>query len=364
MGAEMIDWHKDILVTTTSFLEGWQIHEYLSPVSSHVVAGTSIFSDLFASISDIFGGRSQTYQRQLQKINDAAIQELKKQTINLGGNCVLAVRIDHDEISGGGKSMFMVTANGTAVYAEKTIENKPLKNDGDHKSYLGRKEFGLLLDKQLLLKRVVEDENLLFNNDWEEVFHNQWIEFMPHFLNVIRKNLNSDFDQGVRKQASSLYGMLPFDVVKDFMFETLEAETDYDMLKAVRKITSDLFLLDYEKLGLIIKSGTFTQQRNAVQMALQDKLFYDPQDIEKIKSLIEIISSSFPRRGKEKTKKRVLSSKVKNIWECECGDPRSEQQTYCENCHKDIQGFIERELKPADAISGLNERLKILVDYF
>lgn len=356
--------YKDVLVTTTSSLEGWQIHEYLSPVSSHIVAGTNIFSDLFASISDIFGGRSASYQKQLQKINNAAIQELQKQTINLGGNCVLAARIDHDEISGGGKSMFMVTASGTAVCAEKINENKQLRNINSNKSYLGHKDFGLLLDKQRLLKKAVEGEDHLFENDWEEIFYNQWIEFMPHFLNVIREHLNSDFDQGIWKQASNLYRMLPFDIVQNFMFETLKSETDYDMLKAVRKITSDLFLLDYEQLGLIIKSGTFTQQRNAVQMALQHKLFYDPQDIEKIKSLIKVITTSFPKRGQEKAKKTLLSSKVINIWECECGKPRLENETYCENCHKDIQGFVKEESKPADAISGLNERLKILVDYF
>lgn len=356
--------YKDVLVTTTSSIEGWQIHDYLSLVSSQIVAGTNIFSDINASFSDFFGFRSTSYQKQLQKINDAVIQNLQKRTIELGGNCVLATRIDHDEISGGGKSMFMVTASGTAVYAEKIKENKSLRNKDSNESYLSHKEFGLLLDKQQLLKKAVEDEDFLFNQDWEEVFENQWVEFMPYFLKVIRKNLNSDLDQGIWKQASSLYGMLPFDIVQNFMFETLKSETDYDMLKAVRKITSDLFLLDYELLGLVIKSGTFTQQRNIVQMALQHKLFYDPQDIDNIKSLIEIITTSFPKRGQEKTKKTLLSSKVRNIWECECGKPRLENETYCENCHKDIQGFVESELKPTDAISGLNERLKVLIDSF
>ena len=70
----MIRKHDDnIIVTTTSNIEGWETQEYLGTVSSHVVAGTNIFSDVFAGVRDVFGGRSKSYQRQLSAIHEEAM---------------------------------------------------------------------------------------------------------------------------------------------------------------------------------------------------------------------------------------------------------------------------------------------------
>ena len=52
---------KDILVVTISSVEGLKIKQYLKPITAHIVGGTNLFSDIFASFSDFFGGRSQTY---------------------------------------------------------------------------------------------------------------------------------------------------------------------------------------------------------------------------------------------------------------------------------------------------------------
>lgn len=88
-----------VLVTTTPNLEGWEIEIYLGPISSHIVAGTGFFSDFAASFSDVFGGRSQTYQRQLSAINNEVIESLKNKASLLGATAIVGLRIDHDEIS-------------------------------------------------------------------------------------------------------------------------------------------------------------------------------------------------------------------------------------------------------------------------
>lgn len=59
---------KNILVITTSEPSNNRIQKHLRPVTAHVVAGTNIFSDVFAGFSDIFGGRSSSYQKQLSSI--------------------------------------------------------------------------------------------------------------------------------------------------------------------------------------------------------------------------------------------------------------------------------------------------------
>jgi uncharacterized protein YbjQ (UPF0145 family) len=109
---------QDIVVSTTPQLEGWEVQEYLGPVSAHLVAGTNIFSDIAASFSDLFGGRSKSYRKQLEKINDEVIDQLKEKAANRRANALIGLQIDHDQISGQGKEMFMVTASATAIRAE------------------------------------------------------------------------------------------------------------------------------------------------------------------------------------------------------------------------------------------------------
>jgi hypothetical protein len=75
---------SDVLVSTTEELDGWEVTEYLDVVSAHVVAGTNFFSDVAASFSDVFGGRSGSYKRQLEDINEKATEELKEKAAQPG----------------------------------------------------------------------------------------------------------------------------------------------------------------------------------------------------------------------------------------------------------------------------------------
>jgi uncharacterized protein YbjQ (UPF0145 family) len=54
---------KDILVITTSSAEGLKIKKHLKPVTAHIVAGTNLFSDFLGGLTDVFGGRSSSYQK-------------------------------------------------------------------------------------------------------------------------------------------------------------------------------------------------------------------------------------------------------------------------------------------------------------
>ena len=55
----------------------------------------------------------------LDEIKSQVLSQLRKKACELGCNAVIGVSIDVDEISGGGKSMLMVTASGTAVTVVK-----------------------------------------------------------------------------------------------------------------------------------------------------------------------------------------------------------------------------------------------------
>lgn len=104
-------------VTTTPSLEGKRITRYCGIVTGEAILGANIFKDLFASITDIVGGRSGTYERSLQEARDIALKELEERAVKLGANAVVGVDLDY-EVLGQGNGMLMVSASGTAVVAE------------------------------------------------------------------------------------------------------------------------------------------------------------------------------------------------------------------------------------------------------
>lgn len=108
----------DILVTTTTSLEGKRIVRYLGIVSGEAILGANIFKDFFAGIRDIIGGRSGAYEQELRKAKAIAMDEMVVQARELGANAVIAVDLDYESIGGNGGNMLMVTAAGTAVVFE------------------------------------------------------------------------------------------------------------------------------------------------------------------------------------------------------------------------------------------------------
>ena len=101
-------------------IEGQKITEYLGIVSGHSVLGMNIFSDWFAGIRDIVGGRSESYENYFIDARDQAIDDMVEQAEIEGANAIISIKIDYSSIEAKNTRMLMVSANGTAV---KSIPN-------------------------------------------------------------------------------------------------------------------------------------------------------------------------------------------------------------------------------------------------
>lgn len=106
-----------MLVTTTSVVEGAHIVRYYGIVSGETIIGANVFRDFFASIRDVVGGRSNSYEEVLREAKATALKEMQDQAAALGANAVIGVDLDYETVGGSG-SMLMVTASGTAVRIE------------------------------------------------------------------------------------------------------------------------------------------------------------------------------------------------------------------------------------------------------
>lgn len=104
-----------MLVTTTNTLEGKRITRYFGIVSGETIIGANVFRDFMASIRDFFGGRSGSYEKVLREAKETALREMQQQAQLMGANAVIGVDLDYETV---GESMLMVTAAGTAIFAE------------------------------------------------------------------------------------------------------------------------------------------------------------------------------------------------------------------------------------------------------
>ena len=101
-------------LTTTPTIEGRRITRYCGVVAGEAILGANLFKDMFAGIRDLVGGRSASYERELQRAREVALEEMQDRARELGANAIVGIDLDY-EVLGQGNSMLMVSASGTAV---------------------------------------------------------------------------------------------------------------------------------------------------------------------------------------------------------------------------------------------------------
>ncbi|MBA3532133.1 MAG: heavy metal-binding domain-containing protein [Ardenticatenales bacterium] len=105
-----------MILSTTSVIQGLDVFEYLGVVTGEAILGANIFRDMFTGLRDIVGGRANSYEKELRRARDIAMDEMKEQARHLGANAVIGIDIDYQTITlQDGGSMLMVTVSGTAL---------------------------------------------------------------------------------------------------------------------------------------------------------------------------------------------------------------------------------------------------------
>ena len=103
-----------MILTTTPNVEGRIITEYRGVVFGEVIAGVNFLRDIAASIRNLVGGRSGSYEEELIRARTQAMDEMTERAYALGADAIVGIDIDY-EVLGENNGMLMVTASGTAV---------------------------------------------------------------------------------------------------------------------------------------------------------------------------------------------------------------------------------------------------------
>ena len=103
-----------MILSTTPSIEGHTITQYKGVVFGEVISGVNFLKDFAAGIRNFVGGRSGSYEDELIKARNQAMEEMERRARALGADAVVGIDLDY-EVLGADNGMLMVTASGTAV---------------------------------------------------------------------------------------------------------------------------------------------------------------------------------------------------------------------------------------------------------
>lgn len=105
-----------MIATTTPGIEGRRILEYKGIVSGNAIHGINIGKDFMAMGRNLVGGRTKSYESELDKGQAEAMAEMESPAAALGANAIVGVSLDVEALGNG--NMLMVSLTGTAVVIE------------------------------------------------------------------------------------------------------------------------------------------------------------------------------------------------------------------------------------------------------
>jgi uncharacterized protein YbjQ (UPF0145 family) len=355
---------ENVFVSTTSSVDHADIVEYHGVIATHVVAGTGLFSDVAASFSDVFGGRSKSYQKQLAKINAEAVRQLKSKAASEGANGILGLRIDHDQVSSQGKAMFMVTAMGTAVALElNELEGRQKSSKDGSVEIVPGEELDAELRKQEIIAKLKEG-NFAFSDDEMKFLRDQRVEEAAPLLiqklgQLLERYRGAQNTQKPQDKVKEYFMSLPRDAAADYLYAAM-LDGNWYMADFALDLVKERDLFEANSVKLLIEEGNLRQRKAALQLVKVDKLHYSRKDLAGLEALHKVIRDGFPDVVEIVEEKHTFSSKTTTKWKCACGKSNEMNASRCSRCKKSRRGFKPGEWSPEQAAELIKRKMNVL----
>jgi uncharacterized protein YbjQ (UPF0145 family) len=107
-----------MILTSANTLESKEIIEYKGLVTGEALIGSNIYKDLFSGVRDVVGGRTSSYEEELQKARDIALGIMEEKAESLGANAIIGLKISYDNLGGTMGNTILITTYGTAIQYE------------------------------------------------------------------------------------------------------------------------------------------------------------------------------------------------------------------------------------------------------
>ena len=326
-----------MITTTTITIPNAEITEIISIVHNRVVLGTNLFSDISAGFSDFFGGKNTGYENRLADITNQVIEGLVEKAKKLKADGLVGLKIDVDEISGGNKSMFMVTAIATAVKLNKkavegsdninnSISIETLKLEITRNKIIKDIESGLFSPKDEFI------QSFILNNDFPEAFeaYLQWA-----IKEVKPDNWQDNWQEIFSQYISNLNSNFLFDKTINYFSKEIKNEIENRALKVILQH----LVIDYAKVLLILtENDNLEKQRLCLNILYHYNKNYSNDDFDLVSKILNKLKEVFPKKTTQEVVKGIFSG-VDLLWVCPCGKKNSLNTIkYCSNCSNDEYG--------------------------
>ncbi len=118
LGEKLKELFSSIPVVSTHSPFKWD-YEVIDMVTGQSTTGTGVITEFTSSFTDLFGVQSGRHNEKLKVGEDLCFAQLRRKTLDLGGNAVIGTDIDYSEV-GGNRGMLMVCMAGTSVNLKNT----------------------------------------------------------------------------------------------------------------------------------------------------------------------------------------------------------------------------------------------------
>ncbi len=337
-----------MLTTTTSFIPNAEIAEIISVVHNRIVLGTNLFSDISAGFNDIFGGKNTAYEKRLAEITNQAIEGLKVKAKKVKADAIIDLKIDVDEISGGSKSMFMVTAIATAVRLSKSVsENEDINIDILNQG----------ITKHKILKSI-EDGTFNPHTNWVGIFLQSFelseaFEAYLHWISI-SSSKPDDWELSYSAYISNINSTELFD--KTIKYFSKETRTDNEQTSL--RIIFQHLVIDYNKvLDILSGDGDIEKKRLCLNILYHYNRGYSKNDFDLVSKILVKVKEVFPNKSTEEIGTGLLS-KGEVYWRCSCGTKNTTGSAkYCSRCALDEYGNKAQTRHLGEVIIKLEELL-------
>jgi len=345
--------HKPVeLITTTSTVEGIEIESYQGVVSHQIVIGANLFKDVFSSFRDVFGGAAKGYQKELEKWKRVGISELEKKAINKSANGIIGLNMDFESVSGGNKSMFMISLSGTAVQlkrSESYLKETTSRNiEIDRLDYLVKKKELELELKNKSPKTIVADDIKNYKNhdiDADDVIFSM-------VINEELSYLESYFDEIVYYFQDKSHRLI------DQFLSSEKFREDYEIRHLINHygdpclydFLEEIQWFNFSVLKSLLKSNNHDVLQKALHLLKLNKSNYKLSDAKELLELASSIDEAYSIYPVREKKQKTLG-KDKIGWRCvRCDSFQEESFSKCTKCGANIYGIKVDKITP-DEIS-------------
>ena len=345
-------------ISTTNSISGFNIIKHIDIVSSRMVAGTNIFTEAFASFADVFGGRSESFENNLDNLYKKLLIDLQKKAKRLGANAVIGISFDIDEISGKNFQMFMISGIGTAVIIEKDNKNNKLEKGFISGNVLKDKLLLLEIEKEIdsiistepsqMETKVFDSIDILKNCLKNNYIINLEKFFKLYFITHISFSHAND-SKLIDDIKFYLTNFLDEDTIKAYYLAFLH-EYKNNFYNYTGKKTRLLEFVSLNKLNIPTKYSEIYKTMNKIPAGYWQELVfpqllnyqnsYNSDTIIEINKIIDLL-----KNPSESIYPEIENQKGKIEWECSCGKVNSKDQKICKNCKKnnDITSYSKDE---------------------